>query len=149
MCEIKKRYCILKVFIPVVCVVFFTGCESRATSTETEPAQLVSTEPEFTSSPQDEPEVNIPHQTETLRLQQCRKELEAYQTLSSNKQKGYQHTFDALMQEASKYSGIRAGVGSDTQETVDALYRYRVNRLCAEIHQALMIRLAERGEQVK
>lgn len=82
-------------------------------------------------------------------LETCAAELDALQDLNGGAPDGYRQRFDALMAEASRYSGIRDGVGSDTQDTVDALYRYRVNRLCAEIHHGLLSSLAERGEQAK
>lgn len=87
---------------------------------------------------------------EASRLELCRKELEALHSLNgASPRKDYQSRFDTLMQEISRYSGLRDGAGSDTRETVDALYRYRVNRLCAEVHLALLNGLSDRGEQAK
>ncbi len=87
---------------------------------------------------------------EASRLELCRKELEALQRLSgASPRKDYQSRFDTLMLEISHYSGLRDGAGNDIRETVDALYRYRVNRLCAEVHLALLNGLSDRGEQAK
>lgn len=87
---------------------------------------------------------------EMSRLELCRKELEAMQNLNmTSPQEDYQGNFDTLMQEISRYSSLRNSAGDDTRETVDALYRYRVNRLCANVHLALLNGLSDRGEQMK
>ncbi|WP_017891039.1 hypothetical protein [Serratia sp. S4] len=83
---------------------------------------------------------------EVARLQQCQKELEALRTLQPKQFSVYKQEFDRLMSGAVQYSGLRTRVNADTQDTVDALYRYRVNKLCAQIDQAVLLGLAERGE---
>ncbi|WP_249921455.1 hypothetical protein [Serratia plymuthica] len=50
------------------------------------------------------------------------------------------------MSGAAQYGGLRSQVNAQTQETVDALYRYKVNRLFADITQATLTSLATRGE---
>lgn len=126
-----------------------TGCQGKTFSSEVSLPSVaeelvVPVAPAETAAPE-----SIHSRTKMARLEQCRQELEVIQSLGSESKKRYQQAFDGLMQEVSRYSGLRAGVGADTQETVDALYQYRVNRLCAEIHLALLTGLAERGEQVK
>lgn len=83
---------------------------------------------------------------ETARLQQCQKELEALRTVQPKQFSVYKQAFDRLMSGAAQYSGLRTRVNADTQDTVDALYRYRVNKLCAQIDQAVLLGLAKRGE---
>ncbi|WP_273830957.1 hypothetical protein [Serratia bockelmannii] len=83
---------------------------------------------------------------EAARLQQCQKELEALCSVVPKQFTAYKQEFDHLMSGAAQYSGIRPRVNADTQDTVDALYRYRVNKLCAKIDQAVLLGLAERGE---
>lgn len=83
---------------------------------------------------------------EARRLTQCQKELEALQSLNPAQYKTLRQAFDRLMSGAAQYSGLRPQVNSQTQDTVDALYRYRVNRLCANITQATLTSLADRGE---
>ncbi|HHQ6723810.1 TPA: hypothetical protein ACSTNG_003624 [Serratia fonticola] len=86
---------------------------------------------------------------EAARLQQCQKQLEALQALQPQQFKQYQQAFGRLMNGAAQYSGLRTQVTSVTQDTVDALYRYSVNKLCAQIDQAVLLGLTERGEPVK
>ncbi|KYQ98865.1 hypothetical protein AWY96_10205 [Serratia plymuthica] len=86
---------------------------------------------------------------EAARLQQCQKELEALRTVQPKQFTGYKQEFDRLMNGAAQYSGLRTRVNAETQDTVDALYRYRVNKLCAQIDQAVLLGLAERGESAQ
>lgn len=88
-------------------------------------------------------------QREAERLQQCQQELGALRTVNEKQFQHYKQAFDSLMSGASLYAGLRTKVNGETQETVDALYRYKVNRLCAEVNQAVLTGLADRGEQVK
>ncbi|HHN9153078.1 TPA: hypothetical protein ACP7Q6_004885, partial [Escherichia coli] len=41
--------------------------------------------------------------------------------------------FDKLVSGASLYNGVRSDVGNYTQSAVDALYRFRSDKLCADI----------------
>lgn len=88
-------------------------------------------------------------QKETERLAQCQKELTALEGLSPEKYKSYRQKLDQLMNGAAQYAGLRTQVNSETRSTVDALYRYKVSRLCADITQATLIGLADRGELLK
>ncbi|OUC37011.1 putative secreted protein [Enterobacter sp. J49] len=86
-------------------------------------------------------------QTESARLQLCQKELEGLKTVVPKEYNNYRHDFDRLMQGAAQYSSLRAVVGGETRYTVDALYVYKVNLLCAGIGQRMLTGLAERGER--
>lgn len=88
-------------------------------------------------------------QREAERMQQCQHELEAMRNMDPEKYQKFKREFDALMSGAAQYAGMRAKVNADTQETVDALYRYRTNRTCADISATMMTGLAERGERTQ
>lgn len=88
-------------------------------------------------------------QREAERMQQCQRELDAMRGMDNEKYQKFKREFDTLMGGAAQYAGVRQRVKTDTQETVDALYRYRTNRLCADISSAMMTGLAERGERAK
>lgn len=83
---------------------------------------------------------------ETERLTQCQQELEALQSISPEKYKTLNSTFHHLMNGAAKYASLRLNINSQTQETVDSLYRYKVNHLCADISQATLTGLASQVE---
>ncbi|CAI2021229.1 Uncharacterised protein [Serratia proteamaculans] len=86
---------------------------------------------------------------EAGRLAQCQKELDALKGINPEQHKSYRQEFDHLMRGAAQYAGVRTQVNSTTQDTVDALYRYKVSRLCANIEQATLSGLAERGERLE
>ncbi|VEA61136.1 Uncharacterised protein [Serratia plymuthica] len=86
---------------------------------------------------------------EAEQLAQCQKELEALKPVDAKRHQAFQQEFSRLMSGAAQYARVRPQAGSGTQETVDALYRYKIKRLCADISQALLTGLADMGEQVK
>lgn len=82
-------------------------------------------------------------QREEDRLKLCHKQLSALHNIDVKQYQHYKQAFDSLMSGASQYAGLRTRVNSDTQDTVDALYRYKVNYLCAGIDNAVLNGLAE------
>ncbi|WP_414667329.1 hypothetical protein [Escherichia coli] len=67
------------------------------------------------------------------KMERCRRELEALKRIDAavyNKRKA---EFDKLVSGASLYNGVRGDVGNYTQSAVDALYRFRSDKLCADI----------------
>jgi phosphoglycolate phosphatase-like HAD superfamily hydrolase len=88
-------------------------------------------------------------EAEAQRLRQCQQELDTLRDLKADSYAATQHTFSTLMQGAAQYAKLRTQVNTDTQETVDALYRYRVNVLCAQINQAVLVGLMTQGEAPK
>ncbi|MEE4449663.1 hypothetical protein [Serratia sp. C2(1)] len=100
------------------------------------------------SSPAAE-EGSTPAEREAERMAQCQQELEALKNINSKQHTEYQAEFSRLMSGAAQYAGLRARVNSTAQDTVDALYRYKVTRLCAQVSQAVLNGLADRGEQQK
>ncbi|MBC3215961.1 hypothetical protein [Serratia fonticola] len=85
--------------------------------------------------------------TEAERLQRCSAELEAQKTVNREQYDKQRAEFDRLMSGAAQYATVRGRVDGVTQDTVDAMYRFRVNLLCASINQSVLTNLAERGEQ--
>ena len=83
---------------------------------------------------------------ENEKLKQCQAQLEALKAMSPAQYKRMHTSFDYLMNGAAQYTGIRQNTNVDTQDTVDALYRYRANLLCSQIAQALLDSLTSRGE---
>jgi hypothetical protein len=80
---------------------------------------------------------------EGKRLQQCQQELTVLSSLQTKDYAATQQAFDHLMGSAAQYARLRSKVNGETQGTVDALYRYRVSLLCAEINQAVLLHLAQ------
>ncbi|CAI1009368.1 Uncharacterised protein [Serratia entomophila] len=88
-------------------------------------------------------------QREAERMQQCQRELDAMRNMDPERYQKFKREFDALMSGAAQYAGVRPKVNTDTQETVDALYRYRTSRICADISATMMTGLADRGERTQ
>lgn len=86
---------------------------------------------------------------EAAQLKQCQETLETLRTVNAKQYTQYQKTFEQLMKGAAQYSGIRDRIKDDTQDTVDALYRYRVSKLCAQVDQAVLLSLTETGESAQ
>lgn len=59
--------------------------------------------------------------------------------MAAKQQQTFQQEFGRLMRGAAQYASVCTQANSSTQETVDALYRYKVKRLCADISQALLM----------
>lgn len=77
------------------------------------------------------------------KMERCRRELEALKRIDSavyNKRKA---EFDKLVSGASLYNGVRSDVGNYTQSAVDALYRFRSDKLCADIASDVLKELAK------
>ncbi|EAU6886213.1 hypothetical protein EH284_23335 [Salmonella enterica] len=72
----------------------------------------------------------------------CDRELKALKRLDGRRYAQRKAQFDRLMAGASLYAGIRTDVSGGTQETVDAMYRFRTGKLCAEISQDVLDALA-------
>ncbi len=135
MMMIATRYSLLIIFSCSTLVL--SGCHREQSPLSTEGKQLtVKTQ-------------LIQSQRETERLAQCQNELEILQELNPTQYKAYRKVFDSMMSGAAQYAHLRSLVSNVTQETVDALYRYRVNRLCSELSQSTLIGLAERAEQLR
>lgn len=105
--------------------------------------------PESETVAQPEPVAGDTSGAGVVRMQNCQKELEALSGLDSTKYGHYRAAFDAIMSSAAAYFGVRSQVRNDTQNAIDALYDYKTRRVCAEIHQTLLLRLADTAEKVK
>ncbi|WP_455872232.1 hypothetical protein [Serratia proteamaculans] len=116
-------------------IVLLSGCQNPKRNT-TKPTTKVQT-------------VDPRAEMEAQRLQQCQRDLEALSSLKTESYMQSKQAFDRLMSGAAQYANLRTRVNTETQDTVDALYRYRVNLLCAQINQAVLSSLAERGEALR
>lgn len=80
------------------------------------------------------------------RMRRCQGELQVLQKVDGKRHAVLKREFDRLMSGAAMYAGVRGDVQSRTQDAVDALYRYRTDRLCADIGQDVLNGLARAGE---
>lgn len=90
-----------------------------------------------------------PPPPEPTPMSRCQRELASLQTISPQTYAVRKANFDSLLVNASLYSGVRGDVNALTKDTVDALYKYKTDRLCAEIGQDLLNGLIRNMESVK
>lgn len=79
----------------------------------------------------------------------CQNELASLKKINPEshlRQKAY---FDDLISNATVYTAIRSDVNVQTRETVDALYKYKIQQICAEIERDVLQGLIRRGESLK
>ncbi|EAU2710450.1 hypothetical protein OE847_003749 [Salmonella enterica] len=79
-------------------------------------------------------------------MESCSRELAALKRLDNRLYNRRKVQFDRLMYGASLYAGLRTEVAGSTQEAVDAMYRFRTGRLCAEISRDVLEALARQGD---
>ncbi|HGB5188184.1 TPA: hypothetical protein ACIVM6_004181 [Salmonella enterica subsp. salamae serovar 21:z10:z6] len=79
-------------------------------------------------------------------MENCSRELKALRRLDVRLYNRRKAQFDRLMSGASVYAGLRPDVAGGTRETVDAMYRFRTGRLCAEISRDVLDALARQGD---
>ncbi|NEK83929.1 MAG: hypothetical protein G3W58_22345 [Pantoea ananatis] len=79
-------------------------------------------------------------------LKRCERELDALKSVNPEDYRRRVAVFSQLMTAASQYGSVRNAADTNTTAAVDALYQYRVSRVCAGISLALLNALSERGE---
>lgn len=79
-------------------------------------------------------------------LSRCERELDALKSVNPEDYRRRVAVFSQLMTAASQYGSVRGETDANTTAAVDALYQYRVSRVCAGISLALLNALSERGE---
>lgn len=115
--KIKSKNCTALLLLFTASVSLLSGCEGSKRPASVTQSQLSSEEEKK------------PAQNETERMAQCQKELEALKAINPEQHTALHQEFDRLMSGAASYANVRTRVNSDTQDTVDALYRYKINLL--------------------
>ncbi|CAD6113661.1 Uncharacterised protein [Escherichia coli] len=77
------------------------------------------------------------------RMERCRRELDALKKVDINVYNKRKSEFDKLISDAVIYNGVRGDVRDYTQGAVDALYRFRSDKLCADISSDMLNNLSE------
>lgn len=88
-------------------------------------------------------QVNADRLNDIEKLERCRRELEALKKIDSAIYSKRKAEFDRLISGASLYNGVRNDVGNYTQSAVDALYRFRADKLCADISSEVLSKLSQ------
>ncbi|WP_152998385.1 hypothetical protein [Pantoea stewartii] len=85
-------------------------------------------------------------ENEDTKMNRCENQLKALKVVSSDDYKKQLKNFTHVMMMASQYGQVRAHTDPDTAAAVDALYQYRMSKMCAEISWHLLSALTEKGE---
>lgn len=79
----------------------------------------------------------------------CQRELAALAKINPRAYAVKKATFDSLLNNAAVYTSVRSQVNNQTQDALDALYKYKVQQVCSEIQYSVMQGLMSRGESLK
>lgn len=79
----------------------------------------------------------------------CQRELAALAKINPSTYAAKKAAFETLLNNASTYSAVRGDINGQTRDTLDALYKYKTQKLCNDIEQAIQQGLISRGESVR
>jgi hypothetical protein len=122
---------------------FLTACQSSPLHKDL----TASTPPVISSEPKTSMVETAPNVHEQIDL--CRREMISLKQLNPKAYTAYNTNFDLLVTNSNAYNTVRGEVSPQTKETLDALYKYKTNQICAEIERAVLQALIQRGESVK
>lgn len=148
--------------LPLTGLLITSGCQlneseppkSTVTMQPTQPAKGVSTplpsakieSPSTTHSESDAyRESSASNGTATI----CQRELAALSKINPAKYAAQKGVFENLLRSASVYSTVRDDVNPGTKDIMDTLYKYKTQKICNDIQQAINESLIARGENVK
>lgn len=76
-------------------------------------------------------------------MERCQCELNVLKKINCVVYEKRRGEFDRMMSGSGVYSGVRGDVSTYTQEAVDAFYRFRAEKLCADIANDVLSELAK------
>ncbi len=132
-----------------------TGCHSnkgnlaQASPEASSPAQLVPAPSEEALSPNAPSTLENEDASAKGSATICQHELAALAKINPAKYATQKVVFDNLLKSASVYSMVRSDVNADTKDIMDTLYKYKTQKICNDIEQAIHDSLIARGENVK
>lgn len=126
------------------------GCQKSAQTASQDDSQATTVQPPpqeiSVSPPPPQPAVA---ENKSNKIGLCQSELASLKQVNPKAYAIKQANFNRLVSNASVYSAVRGDVNSATKDTLDALYKYKTNQLCAEIERDVLQGLIQRGESVK
>lgn len=144
----KRALNILLIITPV----FLAGCQhhsqSQSSAGSNSSIPVVSAplpSPQITPATQEVANV----ETSEGAASHCQKELIALSKVNQHQYAKKKAAFDQLLDSASVYTSVREDIGSQTRDTMDALYKYKTQKLCSDIEQTVRQSLINRGESFK
>lgn len=121
-----------------------TGCLS-ATETENAAPESVVTPVAAATAPQP---AKTPPPARVNSVEQCRNALDSLKKINPKSYQQKKAYFDALIGSVAQYSAVRGEVSGGTKDTIDALYKFKTNKICADIENEVMNGLVRRAERM-
>ncbi|RTP84550.1 hypothetical protein [Enterobacter asburiae] len=79
----------------------------------------------------------------------CQRDLDSLRQVNAKAWTSRKTDFEALVSGVSVYANVRGNVSGKTRDTLDALYRYKTNQICAQIERDVLEGLISRGESIR
>lgn len=125
------------------CLFILTACSHK--SNESKPAQVISATPNvITSQSSDELSNEVGKSDEHIKM--CQRELDILKRIDNAHYTSRKIVFDKLMSGARLYGDVRKDLQPGARSTVDALFSYKIEKLCADISQDVLNSLSKIGE---
>lgn len=129
--------------------VMLAGCQNNA-QRNTQPLSLVTpAEQPPAAAAQAEPPQVVTVADNRSPTELCPKELASLKVISPKNYAVKKAAYDRLTFNSSQYNRLRGEINSTTQDTIDALYKYKMNILCSTIEHDVMQGLIRKGESGK
>ncbi|KEY56632.1 hypothetical protein [Serratia sp. DD3] len=124
-------------------ILLLAGCQATAKKTH-QPETVSIQAPVNSHSEVATPKVVEEPKTSQIGL--CQSELASLKQINPKAYAAKQAHFNRLVNNASLYNSVRGEVNPATKDTIDALYKYKTNQLCADIAREVMQGLIQKGE---
>lgn len=146
----------IPLFLLVSLSLSLSGCQSSSEADQTVASSVSSVTPApVLPSPQlkmntaSSERASNPEQPAEGSVSACQRELLALSKINQRYYAQKKAAFDNLLSSASVYTSVRGDIGSQTKDTMDALYKYKTQKLCIDIEQTVRQALISRGEDFR
>lgn len=124
--------------LPILLCIFLTACHT------TTPVKKFNN----TVTPRQQSKISVNKPSEKG-VAICQSQLLALSKLNNELYLQKKKGFDNLISGASVYTTVREDIDIETKETLDALYKFKTQKLCNDIEQTLRQTLITQGENIK
>ncbi|WP_265556057.1 hypothetical protein [Serratia grimesii] len=91
---------------------------------------------------------NPKEKTDEQRIALCQQRVNSLKNINPQSYQKRIAYFNGLLTNASGYAGIRSNVDESTRKAIDALYKYKTEKFCADVEHELMSDLSSRVESL-
>ncbi|RJF53831.1 hypothetical protein D4100_20725 [Serratia inhibens] len=91
---------------------------------------------------------NPNEKTDEQRIVLCQQRVNSLKNINPQSYQKRIAYFNGLLSNASGYAGIRSHVDGSTRKAIDALYKYKTEKFCADVEHELMSDLSSRVESL-